>query len=190
MTAAGESVKPDARALLAELRGMLPMLLAAIPFSLNMWTLGLIVYFAASAAIFTERLVRRERIPALDWFSVTFLMILAAAYLLARNIFLLQHFGAVINSLLLAQVLYGELRGEPWTLQFSKRMYPQTLWSNTRFIRANRFLSRAWAGVFVICIACAALGRNGWLRSFVPTVLPIAAIALGPRVARRHVRTA
>jgi hypothetical protein len=171
-------------ALFASLAGLVPMLLAVIPFSLSMWTLGLGIYFAATALLIARKLLRREPIESLDAISVLFFIALAVAYASFGDVFLLQHFGAVINALLLGQVIYGEMRGGPWTLQFTKRMYPAELWHDRVFLGTNRLLSRIWGVIFGICIVSAALGTNGWLRAILPTALPIAAIVLSPRFGR------
>jgi hypothetical protein len=174
----------NARLLFAQLTGLIPMLLAAIPFSLSMWALGLLIYFAAATVLIGRQLLLRERIGSMDVFSMSFFFVLGLAYVWLGNVFCLQHFGAVINAVLLAQVLYGEVRRQPWTLQFTRRMYPPELWNDRVFLNTNRLLSDLWGIIFAFCVVSASLGSNGWFRAILPTALPIVAIALSPRFGR------
>jgi len=82
----------------------------------------------------------------------------------------------------------GELRGEPWTLQFAKRMSPPERWTARGFIEGNRFLSRIWAVIFVLSLLMAAFGQSALVLFVLPNIMLVVGLAFGPSVARWYSR--
>jgi hypothetical protein len=177
-----DTPKPNRRAFLGIFSGLVPQLLAIVPFSLGRWGLGLAVSVGGSLLLIGSRLGRREAVSALDLTSIGFGLLLAVGYFGFHNVFLLRHFGVVINGILLGQVVLGELRREPWTAQFAKRMYPPERWGTRAFFVGNRLLSRVWGAIFLADILMAAFGRTGLVLFILPNLLPMAALFLGPRL--------
>jgi hypothetical protein len=110
------------------------------------------------------------------------------AYLRFESVFFLRHFGVVINGLLLGQVLHGEIRGEPWTSQFSKRLFPIETWRTQVFMETNRFISRVWAVVFASAIVMTAFGTTSLVLFVLPNVLALVAFLASPSVGRWYGR--
>lgn len=120
--------------------------------------------------------------------SLAFGLVLVVAYFAFHSLLLVRRFGVVIDAVLLAQVVRGELRGEPWTLQFAKRMAPPERWSARAFVEGNRFLSRIWALIFVLSLLMAAFGQSALVLFVLPNVLLVVALVSGPSVARWYGR--
>jgi hypothetical protein len=120
--------------------------------------------------------------------SLAFGAVVVAGYFTFHSTAIVRNFGVVINAVLLVQVVRGELRGEPWTLQFAKRMSPPERWSSRAFLEGNRFLSRIWALIFVLMLLMEAFGRSALVLFVLPNVLLVVALALGPSLARWYGR--
>ena len=127
------------------------------------------------------------RVLPVGW-SLGLGVVLLVAHFAFHSTLLVRRFGVVINAVLLAQVIRGELRREPWTLQFAKRMAPPERWSSRAFVEGNRFLSRIWALIFVLSLLMAAFGRSAFVLFVLPNVLLGVALALGPSLARWYGR--
>jgi len=120
--------------------------------------------------------------------SLGFGAVLVIAHFVFHSLLLVRRFGVVIDAVLLVQVIRGELRGEPWTLQFAKRMAPPERWTARAFVEGNRFLSRVWAVIFVLSLLMAAFGHSALVLFVLPNVLLVVALALGPSLARWYGR--
>jgi hypothetical protein len=167
---------------LGMLGGLLPQLLAIVPFVLGRWGVGVVVSMGGNAFVLTRSLRKGQKVGALEASSTVFSVLLAVGYFGFGNVFFLRHFGVVINALLLVQVVWGEFRGTPWTMQFSKRMYPAERWGTRAFFEGNRLLSRIWGAVFVLDILMSALGTTPLVLFVLPNALPLVALVMGPRL--------
>jgi hypothetical protein len=174
------AVRSHGFAMLGALAGLLPQLLAIAPFVFGMWGLGLTVSIAGNALVIGSHLYRRKPVGTLDVSSTILTLVLAVGYFGFGNVLVLRHFGAVIYGLLLGQVLFGERRGEPWTAQFSKRMFPPERWRTRAFFEGNRLLSRVWGSIFIVDILMAAFGTTPLVLFVLPNVLLVAAVLIGP----------
>ncbi len=148
------------------------------------WVNGIADPVADTILITGSRLVLRKPMDRLALLSLVFSVLLAIVYFGFGNLFFLRHFGVVISGLLLGQVLYGELRGEPWTAQFAKRMFPPERWGTRAFFEGNRFLSRLWGVVFGVSILMAAFGTTPLFLFLLPNGLLVVALAFGPSLGR------
>jgi hypothetical protein len=115
------------------LGGMAPLLVAIVPFTLGLWSLGLVIVVVGAFVVLLVRLVRHSPMSALDLSASAFGVLLAIAYFGFGATYLLQHFGVVIYALLLLQVLIGEIRGHPFTTQYAMKMYPREVSSTRAF---------------------------------------------------------
>jgi len=164
--------------------GMIPLLVAVVPFSMGLWGLGLLIVVGGGAFIFAVRQVRHTPSSLLDISSLGFGVLLAIAYFGFGNVFFLQHFGVVIYSLLLLQVVYGEARGEPFTLQYAKKMVSPDVAASRTFLDANRFLSRLWGVIFAAALLMSAFGASPFVLWILPNALVILALVFGPEIGR------
>ena len=134
------------------LAGLLPLFLVIPAFAVGQWGLGLAISVPASFIAVGTRLLQHKPVTGLGVSSLGFSVLLAIGYFGFGSIFFVQHFGVVICGALLIQVLYGEIRGQPFTAQFSKQMIATEHWNTRSFLEGNRFLSRLWGVIFAISI--------------------------------------
>jgi len=165
---------------------MVPLLLAIPAYMYGLWGVGLVIVVGGGLIFIGSRLVLHKPVSGLDVTSLALGLLLAIAYFGFGNLFFLKHFGAVIYSALLVQVLYGELRGEPFTAQYSKQMYSQGHWATRVFVEGNRFLSRLWGVVFAVAIVLSAFGSTPLVLIVLPNGLVVLVLVLGPDIAHRY----
>ena len=79
----------------------------------------------------------------------------------------------MIYTLLLWQVVYTWLKGEPWTEQYAKRSVSLEVQQDPLFRETNRFLTIVWGGCFVVNDALSFIGSGLWF-----TIIPVALLAL------------
>jgi len=164
------------------LAGLLPFFLVIPAFTLGQWDFGLAISVAASLIAVGLRLLLHRPVTGLGFSSLGISVLLAIGYLGFGNIFFIQHFGVVIYAALLTQVLYGELRGQPFTAQFSKHVIASERWNTRGFLEGNRFLSRLWGVIFAISILMGIFGTGMLMLMVFPNVLVILGIVLGPNI--------
>jgi hypothetical protein len=172
--------RPHPLAMLRVFVGLLPLLLAIPPFALGLWAIGLLIYVGGSVIFLGSQVTRHKTVGSLDICSLAFGVGLTIGYFGFGNTYFLHHFGMVINTLLLVQVVYGELRGTPWTAQFAKRMYSPEQYKTRAFFLGNRLLSRMWGVIFVLDVLMSALGTTALFQFILPNVLLIVALVAGP----------
>ena len=164
------------------LAGLLPLFLVIPAFAVGQWSFGLTIGVAASFIAVGSRLRRHKPVTGLGFSSLGLSVLLAIGYFGFGNVFLVQHFGVVIYGALLIQVLYRELRGQPFTAQFSKQMIASEHWNARSFLAGNRFLSRLWGVIFAISIIMGIFGTGTLMLMVLPNVLAILGIVFGPNI--------
>ena len=170
------------RATIESLQGLVPILVALVPFSFGQWGLGLIIMLGGNLILLGRQVAQRRAVGALDVTALALGALLAFTYFGLGNLFLLQHFGVVINGLLLIQIVKGELQGKPWTAQFSGRLFSPEQRASRAFFEGNRFLSRLWGVIFTADILMAAFGTTGLVLFVLPNALAVLTIVLSPRI--------
>jgi len=165
------------------LAGMLPLLLAIPFFSFGLWGTGILIAVGGSVIVIGKRRLKDKPVSGLDMVSLLLGVLVAIGYFAFGNVFLIKHFGAVIYGALLIQVVYGELRGQPFTVQYSKQIISSDRWATRGFFETNRFLSRFWGVIFVVSILMVVFGTSPLLLTIVPNVLAVLALVFGPNIA-------
>lgn len=122
----------------------------------------------------------------LDVSTLGLLAVVAISYFVFNNTFLILHFGVVIYSILMVQVLYGEIRRQPFTAQHAKQMYPSDRWHTQAFFKGNRFLSRLWGAIFVVSILMVVFGTDTLMLLILPNALMILELVIGPSIGHRY----
>jgi hypothetical protein len=74
------------------LSGMAPLLVAIVPFTLGVWSAGVIVLIAGALLVLGARVVRSAPISSLDLSASVFGVLLAIAYFGFGAMYFLQHF--------------------------------------------------------------------------------------------------
>jgi len=164
------------------LKGMMPLFVAIPAFMYGLWGTGILVVVGASFVAVGSRLPRHKPVSGLDLSSLALGVLLAIGYFRFGNIFFIEHFGLVIYSALLIQVLYGELRGEPFTAQYSKQIISSDRWATRGFFETNRFLSRFWGLIFVVSILMVVFGTSPLMLMILPNALVVLALVFGPNI--------
>jgi hypothetical protein len=168
------------------LAGMLPLLLAIPFFSFGLWGTGILIAVGGSVIVIGKRRIKDKPVSGMDIVSLLLGVLVAIGYFGFGNIFFIEHFGIVIYSALLIQVLYGELRGEPFTAQYSKQIISSDRWATQGFFEMNRFLSRFWGVIFVVSILIVVFGTSPLLLTTLPNALVVLALVFGPNIAHWH----
>jgi hypothetical protein len=181
---------PRRVAWLMSFTGLLPLALTVPLLLLHFWALGIFVNGVGALIIIGFHLRRGQGITGLDVLSLACAIANAVLYFGYHTIILLEHLDTVIYSLLGLQVLYAQLRGEPWTIQFAKRAVAPELWATPEFLTANRGVSLLWGACFV-CSAAVSLWRAlGAWQTLIPAALLVSMAVFTPRLARwfgRHI---
>jgi uncharacterized membrane protein len=164
------------------LAGMLPLLLAIPFFSFGLWSTGILIAVGGSVILIGRRRLKDKPVSSLDIVSLLLGVLVAIGFFGFGNVFFIKHFGVVIYGALLIQVLYGELRGLPFTAQYSKQMISSDHWTTRGFFEGNRFLSRFWGVIFVISILMAVFGIDTLVLIVLPNVLVVLALVFGPNI--------
>ena len=164
------------------LAGILPLFLAIPFFSFGLWDTGILIAIGGSAIVIGKHRIKDKPVSSLDIMSLLLGVLVAIGFFGFGNPFFIQHFGVVIYGALLIQVLYGELRGEPFTPQYSKQMISSDQWNTRGFFEGNRFLSRFWGAIFVISILMTVFGSGTLVLIVLPNVLVVLALVFGPNI--------
>jgi len=169
------------------LAGLLPLILVMPAFAVGQWGFGLAISVAASFIAVGSCLRRHKPVTGLGFSSLGISVLLAIGYFGFGNVFFIQHFGVVIYGALLIRVLYGEIRGQPFTAQFSKQIIESEHWNTRRFLEGNRFLSRLWGVIFTISILMGVFGTGTLMLMVLPNALVLLGIVLGPNIGHWYV---
>jgi len=180
--ATGNSL-PSGHVIRGILAGMLPLFLAIPFFSFGLWGTGFLIAVGGGVIVIGKRRIKGKPVSGLDIVSLLLGVLVAIGYFGFGNVFFIKHFGVVIYGALLIQVLYGELRGQPFTAQYAKQIISSDRWATRGFFETNRFLSRFWGVIFVFSILMAVLGTSPLLLTILPNALVVLALVFGPNIA-------
>ena len=164
--------------------GLIPLALTVPLLVLHLWSLGILVNGVGALLIIAFHLRRRQGITGLDMLSLACAIANAVLYFGYHTTILLEHLDTVIYSLLAGQVLYAQLRGEPWTTQFAKRAVAPERWVTPEFLTANRLISLVWGACFLCCAGASIWGMLGAWRALIPAIMLVTTAVLTPRLAR------
>ncbi len=139
----------------ARMPGMFYMLLSFVPWIVY-WvvsgtgsSLGIPAALAISLVLLVPQLRARE-FNLMDFFSrLYFLVALLGTFVAGSDIFV-DRSGLLGYSVLGVMALTSLAIKQPFTLQCSRRDYPEQYWKDPTFIGVNRTISWVWVGVFLI----------------------------------------
>lgn len=137
-----------------EIPGMLYILVSFIPWIIY-WTLcgmgskfGVIVPFATSLLLIIPQ-IRKGYFNLMDLASASYFSIASAGtFILGLNAFV-KYCGFIGYSVLFLMALISVAIKQPFTLQASKRDYPEIYWKERSFLAVNNIISTAWAAIFM-----------------------------------------
>lgn len=164
--------------------GLIPLLLSIPLLLFQAWAVGIAVGITSSLVVLAYHFTRGQGITSLDIMTLAFGMLNAVLYFGFHSAFLVRHLDVLIYTLLFAQVVIAQLRGQPWTIQYAKRTVPREAWDTRAFREANRFVSLLWGATFLVCALIALLAPAASVRLWVPIALLVLLAVATPRLAR------
>lgn len=140
---------------------------------LQYWDIYIAVAIVGSSLLLVWNWRKTKTIDRLEILTLIFGLTNAVLFFGFHNLFLLTRLGCVIYTLLLWQVVYTWLKGEPWTEQYAKRSVSLEVQQDPLFHETNRFLTIVWGCCFVINDVISFVGTGLWF-----TIIPLALLAL------------
>ena len=154
--------------------GVVPMAAGAALLHRHLWAAGALTQLALGAAIAAYLWVATRRLTSLELLGLGLAVASVVSYFGLGSTLLLGRFAPAVFGLVALQIGYSLVRGEPWTMQFSKRTRPPEVWGDPRFVAGNREATGAWGACFLACCLLTLLAPDTRLA----TVGPIALVAL------------
>ncbi len=159
--------------------GLLPVVLMVPILIAHAYTAGVVVAVVGCVGVIAYHLVRGQGITSLDVLALLFAVVNVVLYFGLGNTWLIGHVAIVFYTLLALQSAVSLFRGDPWTMQFTRRVVRPEFVADPRFRRMNVRTTVVWAVAFVACDALSILvhGAAG-------TWLPLVVLALAVVVSR------
>jgi hypothetical protein len=159
--------------------GLLPVVLMVPILIAHAYAAGVIVAVVGCVGVIAYHLVRRQGITSLDVLALLFAVVNVVLYFGLGNTWLIGHVAIVFYTLLALQSAVSLFRGDPWTMQFTRRVVRPEFVADPRFRRMNVRTTVVWTVAFVACDALSILvhGAAG-------TWLPLVVLALAVVVSR------
>lgn len=135
--------------------GMVYILVSFIPWIIY-WILcgmgnelGIVIPFAISLLLMAPQIHKRD-FNLMDITSVLYFSIaIAGAFIFNLAIFV-ESSGFLGYSVLFFMALFSLTIKQPYTLQCSKRDYPEIYWKDKYFLAINNLITIVWAGIFLV----------------------------------------
>src|SRR5919199_6010396 len=159
--------------------GLLPVVLMVPILIAHAYAAGVVVAVVGCVAVVAYHLVRRQGITSLDLLALVFAVVNVVLYFGLGNTWLIGHVAIVFCTLLALQCAVSLFRGDPWTMQFTRRVVRPEFLADPRFRGMNVRTTVVWTLSFAVCDALALLvhGAAG-------TWLPLVVLALAVPVSR------
>ena len=179
---------PRKLAWLMSFTGLIPLALTLPLLLLHLWTLGIAVSAVSAILVISYHLRRHQGITSLDILSLGFAAANGILYFGFHTTILFEYLDTIIYTLLFGQVLYAQMRGEPWTVQYAKRTVAPELWTTRPFLAANRIISLGWGACFLCCALVSLLHALGGWQVLIPAMVLATMAMLTPCVSRWYGR--
>jgi hypothetical protein len=159
--------------------GLLPVVLMVPILIAHAYAAGVIVAVVGCVGVVVYHLARGQGITSLDVLALLFAVLNAVLYFGLGTTWLIGHVAIVFYTLLALQSAVSLFRGDPWTMQFTRRVVRPEFVADPRFRRMNVRTTVVWALAFAACDALSVLvhGAAG-------TWLPLVVLALAVVVSR------
>ena len=159
--------------------GLLPVVLMVPILIAHAYAAGVVVAVVGCVGVLAYHLVRGQGITSLDVLALLFAVVNVVLYFGLGNTWLIGHVAIVFYTLLALQSAVSLFRGDPWTMQFTRRVVRPEFVADPRFRHMNVRTTVVWAVAFVACDALSILvhGAAG-------TWLPLVVLALAVVVSR------
>jgi hypothetical protein len=159
--------------------GLLPVVLMVPILIAHAYAAGVIVAVVGCVGVLVYHLARRQGVTSLDLLALLFAVLNVVLYFGLGNTWLIGHVAIVFYTLLALQSAISLFRGDPWTMQFTRRVVRPEFVADPRFRRMNVRTTVVWIMAFAVCDALSILvhGAAG-------TWLPLVVLALAVVVSR------
>jgi hypothetical protein len=155
--------------------GLLPVVLMVPILLAHAYAAGVIVAVVGCVGVVVYHLVRRQGITSLDLLALIFAVVNVVLYFALHNHWLIEHVAIVFYTLLALQCTASLFRGDPWTMQFTRRVVRPEFAADRRFREMNVRTTIVWAAAFFLCDAIS-IGAQGSLGTWLPIVVMGAAV--------------
>jgi len=164
--------------------GLVPVVLVVPLLMGHAYAAGVVVAVVGCVGVVVYHLARGQGITSLDLLALLFAVVNVVLYFGLGNTWLISHVAIVFYTLLALQSAVSLFRGDPWTMQFTRRVVRPDLVADPRFRRMNMWTTVVWAVAFVACdvLSVQVHGTPGtWLPVLV-LVLAVVISRVGGRV--------
>src|SRR4051794_21807935 len=124
---------------------MVPILIA------HAYAVGVVVAVVGCVGVIAYHLVRRQGVTSLDLLALVFAVVNVVLYFGLGNTWLIGHVAIVFYTLLALQSAVSLFRGDPWTMQFTRRVVRPEFLADPRFRRMNVRTTVVWVVAFAAC---------------------------------------
>lgn len=159
--------------------GLLPVVLMVPILIAHAYAAGVIVAVVGCVGVVVYHLARGQGITSLDALAVLFAVGNVVLFFGLGNTWLIGHVAIVFYTLLALQAAVSLFRGDPWTMQFTRRVVRSDFVADPRFRRMNVQTTVVWTVAFVACdvLSLVVHGAAG-------TWLPVVVLALAVVISR------
>lgn len=135
--------------------------------------LGIVVPLAISLLLVIPQ-IRKKDFNLMDFTSVLYFSIATVGTFIFNSSVFLESSGFLGYSVLFLMALFSLTIKQPYTLQVSKRDYPEVYWKDKSFLAINNLITIVWTGIFLLNAIIFLL-----LAKPLTVILPNTLIALG-----------
>src|SRR3954454_20609899 len=146
--------------------GRLPVVLMVPILIAHAYAAGVIVAVVGCVGLLVYLLAVRRGVTSLDLLALLFAVGNVVLSFGLGNTWLIGHVAIVFYTLLALQSAISLFRGDPWTMQFTRRVVRPEFVADPRFRRMNVRTTVVWTLAFAVCddLAVAVHGAAGiWL---------------------------
>ena len=169
--------------------GLLPVVLMVPILIAHAYAAGVVVAVVGCVGVIAYHLARGQGITSLDVLALLFAVVNVVLYFGLGNTWLIGHVAIVFYTLLALQCAVSLFRGDPWTMQFTRRVVRPEFVADPHFRHMNVPTTVVWAVAFATCDALSML-VHGAAGTWLPLVVLALAVVVSRVSARLYLRAA
>ena len=169
--------------------GLLPVVLMVPILIAHAYAAGVIVAVVGCVCVVVYHLARRQGITSVDLLALMFAVVNVVLYFGLGNTWLIGHVAIVFYTLLALQAAVSLFRGDPWTMQFTRRVVRPDFVADPRFRRMNLRTTVVWTVAFVACDVLSVL-VHGVAGIWLPVVVLALAVVISRVSGRLYLNSA
>jgi hypothetical protein len=165
--------------------GLLPVVLMVPILVAHAYALGVVVAVVGCVGVLVYHLARRQGVTSLDLLALLFAAVNVVLYFGLHDTWLISHVAVVFYTLLAVQCAVSLFHGDPWTMQFTRRVVRPEFVADPRFRAMNVRTTVVWTLAFAACDAVALL-LHGAAGTWLPLVMLGLAVVVSRISGRRY----